>query len=96
MTGRLARPREHRDMDDIEQAIKDYIVDHFLEGRGAERLSETTPLVTGGILDSLASLNLIGFLEKRYGIEFAAHEASVDNLDTIASLAALVRVKRAS
>jgi acyl carrier protein len=50
-------------------------------------------LIQSGILDSLARLNLVAFLEKRFGVEIAAHEASTENLDTIDNIAALVESK---
>lgn len=81
-------------MDDITRRVRQYIVDQFLGGRDPETLTETTPLVTGGILDSLASVNLVGFLEREYGIKVAAHEVNVDNLDTLERIRALVREKQ--
>jgi acyl carrier protein len=83
-------------MDEMETAIQEYIVKKFLKGRGESRFSPTTPLITGGILDSLATLELVGFLEKQYGIKVEAHEASVDYLNTVNEIAKFVRSKQAS
>ena len=49
--------------------------------------------MTGGILDSLATLKLVSFLEEQYGITVQAHEADVEHLDTVEDIAALVRSK---
>ena len=81
-------------MDDITRSVRQYIIDQFLGGNDTGALTETTPLVTGGILDSLASVNLVGFLEREYGISVTAHEVNVDNLDTLERIRALVRDKR--
>jgi acyl carrier protein len=81
-------------MDEIVSTVRRYIVEQFLNGEDTEALTETTPLVTGGFLDSLASVNLVGFLEKQYGIKVAAHEVNVDNLDTLERIGALVRKKK--
>jgi acyl carrier protein len=80
-------------MNDVREAVRGYILEAFLPGEKPEALSDDTPLVTGGILDSLASLKLVAFLEESYGIDVQAHEANVDNLDTISAIEALVRAK---
>ena len=56
-------------------------------------LTDTTPLITGGILDSLATLKLIAFLEERFGITMQAHETDPEHLDTITLITQLVREK---
>ncbi|MGH7618611.1 MAG: acyl carrier protein [Gemmatimonadaceae bacterium] len=81
-------------MDDIRSDVREYILDKFLPGEDPEALTDSTPLVTTAILDSLATVQLVSFLEERYGIRIAAHEASVDNLNTIDLIVALVESKR--
>jgi acyl carrier protein len=56
-------------------------------------LRDDTPLRTSGILDSVATLRLVSFVEERYGIEVEAHEASVENFDRIDSIATLIQSK---
>jgi acyl carrier protein len=79
---------------DVAAAVKQYILDQFLPGEDPGALLETTPLITNGILDSLATLQLVAFLEEHFGIEIAAHETGVDYLNTIADITALVRSKQ--
>jgi acyl carrier protein len=57
-------------------------------------LTATTPLISGGILDSLATLDLVSFLEERFGITIEAHEVDRDRLDTLDAIAALVASRR--
>ena len=78
-------------MNHIEEAVRGYILKEFLPGEDPVELTDSTPLVTGGILDSLATLKLVAFLEERFGITVQAHEVDVDHLDTIADIAKLVR-----
>jgi acyl carrier protein len=80
-------------MNNVESTVKDYILKEFLPGTHSAELTETTPLVTGAILDSLATLRLVAFLEERFGIEIAPHEASVEHMNTIQDIASLVRSK---
>jgi acyl carrier protein len=82
-----------KNMEDIKSTIKEYILREFLPGENAANLTESTSLITGGILDSIATLKLVGFLEERYGIHVEAHEADVDNLNTIADIERYVQSK---
>ena len=76
--------------EEIQSAVKDYILREFLPGESPDALSESTPLVTGGILDSLATLKLVSFLENAYDVTFEAHEVDAEHLDTIAAIASWV------
>lgn len=79
--------------DSIAAAVKEFILKEFLPGEDPQALTDATPLITGGILDSLATLKLISFLEERYKITVKPHEADAENLNTIASVTALVTSK---
>ena len=70
----------------IRDAVREYILTEFLPGEDPLALTDSTPLITGGILDSIASVRLVSFLEERYGVRFEAHEVSVDFLDNIDSI----------
>ena len=79
--------------DQIARTVKDYILQEFLPGENPDALATTTPLITGGILDSISTIRLVSFLEEQYGIEFAAHEIGAEHLDTIAGIVATVEAK---
>ena len=79
----------------IEIAVRDYILREFLPGEDPDELQDDTPLITGGILDSIATLKIVSFLESEFGIQVAAHEADADYLDSVAAIAGLVRQKQA-
>jgi acyl carrier protein len=83
-------------MDAIKQAVRSYILGEFLSGEDPEKLTDATPLITGGILDSISTLQLVTFLEERFGVVVEAHEAGVDHLDSIAGIARMVERKRAA
>ncbi len=80
-------------MDDIKQTVKSFILAEFLPGENPDELTNTVPLITGGVLDSLATLRLVAFLEERYHIQLQAHETGVDYLNTLDDIAALVQSK---
>lgn len=81
-------------MADIQTEVRNFIIGEFLRGTDESELTGSTPLISDGVLDSLSTLQLVAFLEERYGIEVAAHEATVDYLDTLDRIAELVRSKQ--
>ena len=81
---------------DIVQIVKDYILNTFLEGEDPEALTPSTPLMTSGILDSVATLELVAFLEKRFTIELYAFETDPSRLGTLTDIAKLVESKLAA
>jgi acyl carrier protein len=80
---------------EINQTVKDFILREFLPGEDPNDLTNTTPMVSGGILDSLATVKLIAFLEKQFGIEFEPHELSGEYLETLDTIAEVVQSKKA-
>jgi len=80
-------------VDAIASTLKLYILDAFLPGENPAHLTDNTPLISGGILDSLATLRLVAFLEERYAIKLGAHEVTADRINTIADIAKLVQSK---
>ena len=81
------------DAETIKGKIKAFILEQFLPGEDPEALKDDTPLITGGILDSIATVKFASFLEDDYGVELQAHELSADYIDTLADMAALVHSK---
>jgi acyl carrier protein len=81
-------------MDEIASNIHEYILREFLPGEDPAEFTQDTPLITGGVLDSITTLKLVAFLEDRFGISIEAHEAGVDHLDTVERIAALVADKK--
>jgi acyl carrier protein len=77
----------------IQGPIKDFIMSEFLPGEDPDELTGDTPLISGGILDSIATLKLVMFMEERFGITFEAHEVNRELLDTLADIARLVASK---
>lgn len=83
-------------MDEIRQAVHGYILKQFLPGEDPSELTDQTPLITGGILDSIRTLKLVVFLEDRFNVTVEAHEAGVENLDSVGQIARLIAKKKAA
>jgi acyl carrier protein len=81
---------------DIKAALKTYILNEFLPGEDPAALTDTTALVTTGILDSIAVLKAVSFLENQFGIVLEPHEAVVENLNTLSDMTRLIMTKKMS
>lgn len=79
----------------VKQAIKHFILEEFLPGENPEELTDSTRLITGGVLDSIATLKLVLFLEERFGVTLEPHEVDPEHLDTTSCIEELVLSKRA-
>jgi len=75
------------------QKVKDYIMSEFLPGENPDELTPTTPLISGGILDSIATLKLVVFIEEQFGVQLLAHEVDKEHLDNLDLIVQLIRSK---
>lgn len=73
---------------DTAASIRDYIRDELLIGDDAS-IDHDTPL-WGGVVDSVGLMQLISFIEERYGIEISDDELTSTHFRTISDIAALV------
>ena len=78
-------------MDEITEVVRNYIVKEYLEEGDNREITETTPLISGGIVDSFSMVSLLRFLEKKYAIHIPDADATPEAFDTVERIAALVR-----
>jgi acyl carrier protein len=77
----------------IKSTLKGFILENFLPDEDPEALEDDTPLITGGILDSIATIKFASFVDERYGVDLAPHEMSADYIDTVSDMASLIDSK---
>ena len=82
------------DEQDIKAAVKTFILNEYLPGEDPAALTDTTALMTTGVLDSIAVLKVVTFLENQFGVTLEPHEAVVENLNTLSDIARLVMSKK--
>ena len=68
---------------DIEAKIERFIVDELMMGGRQTKLDPDQSLISSGILDSLALLRLIEFVEDQFGVVINDGEVIPDNFETI-------------
>ncbi len=80
-------------VESIKGTLKEYILNEFLPGEDPDDLEDDTPLITGGIMDSISTIKFSLFVEEKYGVELQAHELSVDYIDTLSAMATIIQSK---
>ena len=75
--------------------IKEFIMKEFLPNEDPAELTDDTDLLTTGILDSIATIQLVSFLETTFNIQVEAHEVDSEHLNRISDMVALVANKQA-
>jgi acyl carrier protein len=73
--------------------IRTFIANWFRDGR-EDGLEAETPLVTSGIVDSAGVVEVVEFLERRFGVQLADDDVSLRNCNTLTGLTDLVLRKR--
>jgi acyl carrier protein len=76
--------------EEVRSVVRKLILEDFLPGADPNELTDTTPLISGGILDSLGTVKVVAALEDRYGIEIQAHEASITHFNSVEDIVRLV------
>ncbi len=77
----------------VREQVREFIVETFFVADRTE-LSDDLSLIDSGIVDSTGMLDVILFLEERFGIHVADHETTPGNLETIGRIGAYVERKR--
>jgi acyl carrier protein len=78
----------------MEDAINQYISTEIVTTPDLLPLDNDLSLMEANILDSVAFLNLVLFLEERFGISVEDTELTRENFETINIIAAYVRRKQ--
>jgi acyl carrier protein len=72
---------------DKETILMTYVKEELLRGRG-DKLTPEDDLLSQGIIDSLGILQLVGFIEERFGIQVPDEDVVYENFHSMKTLAA--------
>ena len=78
----------------IRAELTEFIVTNYLFGDIARAPRDDSSLIEEGIIDSTGILELIEFLESRFGIEVSESETVPENLGSISNLTEFVMSKQ--
>jgi acyl carrier protein len=77
----------------MESIVNDYISREIVQDPALLPLSNETSLLEGGILDSLALLRLVAFLEERFKITVGETDLLPENFDSVNTICAYLRAR---
>jgi acyl carrier protein len=77
----------------IAREIKDFVVTNFLFGQPGSDLANDQSFLESGVIDSTGVLELVAFLEERWGISVADRELLPENLDSVQNVTGFVSRK---
>jgi acyl carrier protein len=75
-------------MDVIQQEIRSFVADEL--GRDLNGIGDDASLLEAGVLDSLGVLQLVGFIEERYGLRVPDDQLMPEQFESIETIANLV------
>jgi acyl carrier protein len=78
-------------MDPAKQMIIDYVKKEFLDEDSDMEVTETTPLISSGIVDSFSMVSLKTFLEKKYKISIPDDKATPEAFDSVNKIMDLLK-----
>jgi acyl carrier protein len=76
---------------DIIAAVRTYMQKELLQSE--VELADDTPLIEGGHLTSLQTVQLVMFIGEHYGVEIEPEEVNEDEFRSLKTIAALVQRK---
>ena len=78
--------------DTVMPEVLDFIRERFLDGDPRGELTEDTPLLEWGILNSLNTAVLIGWIRDHFGREIPIEKVNAATFRTVRDLSAAVRI----
>ena len=77
----------------VEESVRQLMIERaWMEQKNS--VSDTDSLLEHGVIDSLTMMELIGFLERTYGIQVTDDELIPENFETLSAIAGFVGKKR--
>ena len=77
---------------DVLETVKAYVLENFLFGDDS-RIGSGTDFLENGILDSTGVLELVGFLEEKFGIRVEDDELVPENMNSLEKVALYISKK---
>jgi acyl carrier protein len=80
--------------DQVATKIRDYIRVNFLDGDPKKELQDTSPLLDWGVLNSLNTVRLVGFIRDELGVKVPPVAVNGPNFKDVRSIAEMVNSHR--
>ena len=76
-------------MENMHEVVKAYVIDEYVEDDS--EITNDTPLISGGIVDSFSMVSLKRFLENKYNISIPDDKATPEAFDSVNKIVILVK-----
>jgi len=83
-------------MDNVASVIKTYIAQNILFSGDSYPYPDEASFLDEGIVDSMNVLELVNFVEDRFGIKVTDTDIVPDNFDSVGKLAAFIQGKKSA
>jgi acyl carrier protein len=80
---------------DLERSLREYLTKELLYDQDVTILGDDDLLLGPGLLDSVAVLRLVAWIEEEFGVHVLSDDVVPENLETVRRVADLVRRKLA-
>lgn len=77
----------------VKTELRKFVVENFMFGQENQDFSDEASMLENGLIDSTGVLELVAFVEEKYGISVADEELVPTNFDSVDNLAEYVRKK---
>lgn len=77
----------------VEAELERFIVGELTVGRGIESIEPDEDLLARGIVDSHGVMELVGFLEERFGLRIRDEDLTPENFQSISRIEAFVATR---
>ncbi len=78
-------------MQNVEELVRQYIAQNILFSNNGYPYADDASFLDEGIIDSMNVLELVAFVEEKFGITVQDQDIVPDNFDSVSKLAAYVR-----
>jgi acyl carrier protein len=68
--------------DEVRKIVREFILKEFLFDE-TKHLDDRQSLLESGVIDSTGVLDLIGYLQQKFNVEFLDNELIADNFDSV-------------
>jgi len=78
------------------QMISDFIEGHIVMSDDNFKLKNEDKIFELGFLDSMFALQLVGFIEEKFGVDVNEEDLDIENFSSVNNIAAFIQLKKES
>ena len=85
-----------QETDSVAEDVRGFLEERIPLARDVRRLDDDASLLEAGIIDSMGVLELVDFIDERFGLAVREEDMVPENFDSIAGIVAFVRRSQAA